>query len=205
MSTKKREVIFGPRLMGAKIPARRDAKQIGRKRNYSRHAWKATVARRNRRRPSANVSRWPWLAWCKTRASLPLDAIRRPRDTPVWKLEAALKCRSCKKGRYAPGVHLIKLTQKREITPYPLGASRRRSVSGNSAGEVKAPATRISSTRTSREGQTQGNRQPQGRYRRPLREGKTRRQACLFSHISASKSWTARPPLKLPRWARSCI
>jgi len=35
------------------------------------------------------------LAWleveckrCKTRASLPLDAIRRPRDTPIWKLEA---------------------------------------------------------------------------------------------------------------------
>src|SRR5207245_2842239 len=26
----------------------------------------------------------------------------RPRDTPIWKLEAALKCRSCKKGRYAP-------------------------------------------------------------------------------------------------------
>jgi hypothetical protein len=29
---------------------------------------------------------------CKTRASLPLDAIRRLRDTPIWKLEAALKC-----------------------------------------------------------------------------------------------------------------
>jgi hypothetical protein len=28
---------------------------------------------------------------CKTRASLPLDAIRRLRDTPIWK-EAALKC-----------------------------------------------------------------------------------------------------------------
>jgi hypothetical protein len=53
-----------------------------------------------------------------TRASLPLDAIRRPRDTPIWKLEAALKCRSCKKGRYAPPVHMIKLTQEREITPY---------------------------------------------------------------------------------------
>jgi hypothetical protein len=24
---------------------------------------------------------------CKTRASLPLDAIRRPNDTPIWKLE----------------------------------------------------------------------------------------------------------------------
>src|SRR3984893_11931105 len=53
---------------------------------------------------------------CQTRASLPLDAIRRPRDTPIWKLEAALKCRSCKKGRYAPPVHMIKLTETREIT-----------------------------------------------------------------------------------------
>jgi hypothetical protein len=42
---------------------------------------------------------------CKTRASLPLDAISRPRDTPIWKLEAALKCRSRKKGRYAAGAH----------------------------------------------------------------------------------------------------
>ena len=56
---------------------------------------------------------------CKTRASLPLDAIRRPRNTPIWKLEAALKCRSSKKGRYAPPVHMIKLTETREISPYP--------------------------------------------------------------------------------------
>ena len=55
---------------------------------------------------------------CKTRASLPLDAIRRPRDTPLWKLEASLKCRSCRKGRHAPPVHMIKLTETREITPY---------------------------------------------------------------------------------------
>jgi Fe-S-cluster-containing hydrogenase component 2 len=55
---------------------------------------------------------------CKTRASLPLDAIRRPRDTPIWKLEAALKCRSCRKCRYAPPVHMIKLTETREVTPY---------------------------------------------------------------------------------------
>ena len=55
---------------------------------------------------------------CKTRASIPLDAIRRPRDTQLWKLEAALKCRSCRKGRYAPPVHLVKLTEAREITPY---------------------------------------------------------------------------------------
>jgi hypothetical protein len=52
---------------------------------------------------------------CRTRASLPLDAIRRPRATPIWKLEAALKCRSCKNGRYPPPVHMIKLTTQREI------------------------------------------------------------------------------------------
>ena len=55
---------------------------------------------------------------CTARASLPLNAIRRPRDTPIWKLEAALKCRSCRKGRYAPPVHMIKLTERQEITPY---------------------------------------------------------------------------------------
>jgi hypothetical protein len=53
-----------------------------------------------------------------TEAGIPLDAIRRPRDTPIWKLEAALKCRSCKKGRYAPPVHMIKLTEMRPTTPY---------------------------------------------------------------------------------------
>jgi hypothetical protein len=65
------------------------------------------------------------LAWlevecnrCKTRASLPLDAIRRPRDTPIWKLEASLKCRSCRKGRSSPLVRMIKLTEARAITPY---------------------------------------------------------------------------------------
>jgi hypothetical protein len=62
---------------------------------------------------------------CKTRASLPLDAIRRPRDTPLWKLEASLKCRSCRKGRSAPPVHMSKLTATQEITPLPLGASGR--------------------------------------------------------------------------------
>ena len=41
---------------------------------------------------------------CRTRRSLPLSAIRRPRDTPLRKLEAWLECRSCRKGRYAPPV-----------------------------------------------------------------------------------------------------
>jgi hypothetical protein len=60
------------------------------------------------------------LGWfrCETKVSIPLDAIRRPRSTPIWKLEASLKCRSCRKGRYAPPVHMIRLTEQREIAPY---------------------------------------------------------------------------------------
>jgi hypothetical protein len=49
---------------------------------------------------------------------LPLDAIRRPPDTPLWKLEVALKCQSCRKGHYARPVHMIKLHQEREIAAY---------------------------------------------------------------------------------------
>jgi len=29
---------------------------------------------------------------CEAHASMPLDAMRRPPDTPIWKREAALKC-----------------------------------------------------------------------------------------------------------------
>jgi hypothetical protein len=56
----------------------------------------------------------------RARGSIPPGEIRRPRNTLIWKLEAALNRRSCKKGRYAPPVHMIKLTMEREIvTPYP--------------------------------------------------------------------------------------
>jgi hypothetical protein len=62
---------------------------------------------------------------CKTRASLPLDAICWPRDTPIWKLEAALKCRSCRKGRCTPPVHMIKLTATQENHAASVGAPGR--------------------------------------------------------------------------------
>ena len=87
------------------------------------------AGRRSRRQRSANASTagYGWLEVecnrCKTRASLPLDAIRRPRDTPIWKLEAALKCRSCRKGRYAPPVHMIKLTETAGDHAVQVGAS----------------------------------------------------------------------------------
>jgi hypothetical protein len=51
----------------------------------------------------------------QTRASIPLDCIRRPRDTPIWKLEASLKCRSCRKVRTAPPIYMIKLSAQRTL------------------------------------------------------------------------------------------
>ena len=42
---------------------------------------------------------------CETRATNPLDAIRRPCNTPIWKLEAALKCRSARKGDSSTRAH----------------------------------------------------------------------------------------------------
>ena len=50
-------------------------------------------------------SRWNAIA-ARPWASLPLDAIRRPRDTPIWKLEASLKRRSCRRGRWTPPVRI---------------------------------------------------------------------------------------------------
>jgi predicted CxxxxCH...CXXCH cytochrome family protein len=55
---------------------------------------------------------------CETKASFPLETIRRPKDTPIWKLEVSLKCRACRHGRYAPPVHMVRLTEEREVTPY---------------------------------------------------------------------------------------
>src|SRR5258705_13483776 len=46
----------------------------------------------------------------------------RSSDEAFWlrsaPLEAALKCRSCKKGRYALPVHMIKHTETADITSY---------------------------------------------------------------------------------------
>jgi hypothetical protein len=132
MSTRSRQKIYGSRVMGAKTRAE-NAKQAAKKaiREADRAEAEAWSIRMEGfggpAQPSPTIGQClnGGLGWlevecnrCKTRASLPLDAIRRPRDTPIWKLEAALKCRSCRKGRYAPPVHMIKLTEGREITPY---------------------------------------------------------------------------------------
>ncbi len=131
MSTKSRQVIYGGRIIGARIRARsareaalRAAHEADR---AEAEAWSIQMeGYGGPAQPSPTIEQClnGGLGWlevecnrCKARASIPLDAIRRPRDTPIWKLEAALKCRSCK-GRYAPRVHMIRLAATREITPY---------------------------------------------------------------------------------------
>jgi hypothetical protein len=132
MSTKSREVIYGGQIIGAKIRAQ-GAREAAKK--AVREADRAAAelcsiqmeAYGGPAQPSPTIGQclnggYGWLQVkchrCETEASIPLDAIRRPRDTPIWKLEAALKCRSCRKADYAPPVHTIKLTEKRQTMPY---------------------------------------------------------------------------------------
>jgi hypothetical protein len=132
MSTRSRQSIYGGPIRGANIRARnaRDAavQALREADRAEAEAWSIQMeGNGGPAQPSPTIGQClnGGLGWlevecnrCKTRASLPLDAIRRPRDTPLWRLEASLKCRSCRKGRYAPPVHMIKLTERREITPY---------------------------------------------------------------------------------------
>ena len=131
-STKSREIIWGGRICSAKVnaeSARQRAKEAAREADRA-EAFYVVIADGRLRwsRPtipnhSAMLNGgYGWLEVkcrrCETRASLPLDAIRRPRDTPIWKLESALKCRACRTPRYAPPVHMIRLTETQEIAPY---------------------------------------------------------------------------------------
>ena len=132
MNARSRETAFGGRIIGATIRAERAreaAKDAVRKADRAEaEAWSLRMEGcGGPAQPSPTIAQClnGGLGWlevecnrCNTRASLPLDSIRRPRDTPLWKLEASLKCRACRNGRHAPPVHMIKLTEKREITPY---------------------------------------------------------------------------------------
>jgi hypothetical protein len=127
-----RRRIFGDRVRGAKISAehaREHAREAVRKADAAECLlWSEQMEGfGGPAQPSPTIAQclnggYGWLGVmckrCQTRVSLPLDAIRRPRNTPIWKLEAALKCRSCRTRRYSPPVHMIKLTKEREIAPY---------------------------------------------------------------------------------------
>lgn len=62
---------------------------------------------------------YSWLqvkcAHCSTMASIPLACVRRKRETPIWMLESAFRCRRCARPGYRPPVYLVKLTEEREI------------------------------------------------------------------------------------------
>jgi hypothetical protein len=132
VGTKSREVIFGSRIRGAKIRAegaREEAVKAVRATDRAEaEAWSIRMeGYGGPAQPSPTIAQclnggYGWMEIecnrCKTRASIPLDAIRRPRDTPIWKLEGSFRCRSCGTRRYKPPVHMIKLTEVREITPY---------------------------------------------------------------------------------------
>ena len=132
MSTKSREVLFGSRIVGARIRAesarRRASKAIREADRAEAEAWSIRMeGHGGPAQPSPTLAQclnggYGWLQVkcrrCETEASIPLDCIRRPGDTPIWKLEASLKCRSCRKGRYSPPVHMIRLTQQRQTMPY---------------------------------------------------------------------------------------
>src|SRR3954452_13732270 len=124
MGTKSREIIWSGRIMGAEISAKhaRDiATTAGREADRAEaEAWSVRMeGYGGPAQPSPTIAQclnggMRWLevecTGSRARASLPLDLTRRPRDTPIWQLEASLKCRSCRKGRSAPSVHMIKLT-----------------------------------------------------------------------------------------------
>ncbi len=116
MGTKSREVIWGGRIMGAEVNAkhaRAEAQKAAREADRAEaYAWSVRMeGYGGPAQPSPTIDQClrGGLGWlevkcsrCETKASIPLDAIRRPGDTPIWKLEASLKCRSCRKGRHAP-------------------------------------------------------------------------------------------------------
>jgi hypothetical protein len=132
MSGPNRRRIFGDRVRGAEVQARharQRALKAAREADAAEcHLWSEQMEGfGGPAQPSPTIAQclnggYRWLEVmcrrCETRASLPLEAIRRPRHTPIWKLEAALRCRSCRTPRYAPPVHMIRLTKEREIAPY---------------------------------------------------------------------------------------
>jgi hypothetical protein len=114
MSTKSQQTIYDGRIIGAKIRAQGAREAAGKAiRGADRaeaEAWSIQMeGYGGPAQPSPIIAQclnggYGWLEvechrWRP--ASIPLDAIRRPRDTPI------------KKGRYAPPVHMIRLMQER--------------------------------------------------------------------------------------------
>src|ERR1700680_3456200 len=103
MDGKSRRRIFGDRVRGAKVHAQHAREQATKAAREADAAecllWSEQMEGfGGPAQPSPSIAQclnggYGWLEVmckrCETRASLPLDAIRRPRDTPIWKLETA--------------------------------------------------------------------------------------------------------------------
>ena len=93
MGSKSREVIYGGRIIGARIRAEgaqeaAHVKPTEQRPSYGRSRWKPMADRRSHH-PIAQCLNGGY-GWsqvkcrrCETEASIPLDAIRQPRNTPM--------------------------------------------------------------------------------------------------------------------------
>jgi hypothetical protein len=112
MSRKSRQTIYGGRIISAKIRAQgaheEATKAIQAADRAAAELWSIQMeGYGGPAQPSPTIGQclnggYGWLEVechrCKTRASIPLDAIRRPRNTPIWKLEAALNACHAERG-----------------------------------------------------------------------------------------------------------
>jgi hypothetical protein len=127
-----RRRIFGDRVRGAKISAEHARERA---REASREADAAECLLWSEQmegfggpaQPSPTIAQclnggYGWLEVvchrCETKGEPAARCHQGPHGTPIWKLEAALKCRSCRMPRHSPPVHMIKLTMERETMPY---------------------------------------------------------------------------------------
>ena len=105
MSTKKREVIFGGKIMGAKIRAEH-AREL------------AKTAQRDADRAEAEL--WSIRMEAYGGPAQPSPTIAQCLNGGLGWLE--VECNRCKtrvSSRYTPPVHMIRLTETQEIAPYP--------------------------------------------------------------------------------------
>src|SRR6202045_4832502 len=112
MSTKSRQVIFGSQIAGAKIRAQgareRAREAVGEADRAEAEAWSIRMeGYGGPAQPSPTIGQClnGGLGWlqvrchrCKTEASIPLDCVRRPKDTPIWKLETSLNAGHARRG-----------------------------------------------------------------------------------------------------------
>ena len=132
MTGRNRQRILGERVKGARIGAQHARERV---RQAIREAdaaecllWSEQMeAYGGPAQPSPTIAQclnagYAWLEVkcqrCEARASVALEAVRRSRGTPIWKLEASLKCRACRTPRYAPQVQLVRLAKEPKIAPY---------------------------------------------------------------------------------------